>query len=87
MEDAVLLIIIAVFFAICYVAAARLGRFMEKIRRDTHEILSEEEEERESSGRSHSGYGHTTDGDFRSEEEEPWDGSAWGNGTGRCDCR
>ena len=73
MEDAVLLIIIAVFFAICYVAAARLGRFMEKIRRETHEILSEEEE-RDSGRRSRSGHGRGNDGGFRSEEKAPPDG-------------
>ena len=53
MEDVILISIVAAFFALCYAALSRFGRFMEKVRRDTRKHLSgETEEERERDGRS-----------------------------------
>ena len=47
MEDAGLIIIIAVFVVVCYIAAARFSRFVEDVRKDTNEYLNEQAEEEE----------------------------------------
>ena len=53
MEDVILILIVVAFFALCYAALTRFGRFMEKVRRDTQKHLNgETEEERKRGGRS-----------------------------------
>ena len=68
MEDVILIIIIAVFFAVCYIAAARFSRFVEDVRKDTNEYLNEQaEEEEDEIERVQAGCGRTGGNVFRSE--------------------
>ena len=64
MEDVILIIILVLFFAVCYVATARFGRFLEESR-NRHDELPEE---KKTSGCFRNRHGRKTAIVFPSEE-------------------
>lgn len=84
MEDVVLIIIIAAFFAVCYIAFVRFSRIVEKTRRDTRKYLAEEPEEKEQPG---NGRPHKSEEFFHSENKGPHDGAGGRKMSDGTDCR